>query len=41
MEALAEALVDAHWWQIESVAKALLQRGTIKGDIRVVFPRAT
>ena len=38
MEARAEALVDQYWLLIESVAKALLKRGVITGDIRTVFP---
>jgi hypothetical protein len=39
MEARAEDLVDDYWRYIESVAKALLERGTITGDIRAVFRR--
>jgi hypothetical protein len=31
MEALAEPLVDRHWHRTESVAKALLEHGIIKG----------
>jgi hypothetical protein len=38
MEARAEALVDQYWLHIESVAKALLKRGVVTGDIRAVFP---
>jgi hypothetical protein len=38
MEARTEALVDQYWLRIESVAKALLERGVITGDIRAVFP---
>ena len=38
MEARAEALVDQYWLHIESVAKTLLKRGVITGDIRTVFP---
>ena len=38
MEARAETLVDQYWLHIESVAKALLKRGVIAGDIRAVFP---
>jgi hypothetical protein len=38
MEARAEALVDRYGRHIENVAKALLEHGTITGDIRTVFP---
>jgi hypothetical protein len=38
MEARAEVLVDRYWRHIENVAKALLEHGTITGDIRTLFP---
>jgi hypothetical protein len=38
MEARAGALVDRHGRHIENVAKALLEHGTIAGDILTVFP---
>jgi len=38
MEARVEALVEQRWRYIESVAKALLERGVITGDIRTAFP---
>jgi hypothetical protein len=40
MEARAESMVDEHWLRIESVARALMERGSITGDIRTVFPSA-
>jgi sugar (pentulose or hexulose) kinase len=40
MEARAESLVDEHWLRIESVARALMERGSINSDIRTVFSAA-
>jgi hypothetical protein len=37
MEAWAEQLVERYWREIENLAQALLEHGTIAGDIRVHF----
>jgi hypothetical protein len=39
MEAKAQALIEEHWQRIEAVAKVLLDRGVISGDIRFALPR--